>query len=336
MKLPFGLPVWGWVTLLASLGIHGGILSLPITLNLDTPEPEPETLAAVPLATLPVISPPSSEPEMTEVESAAEPEDEVVWDETEEQELEYAETEGQTYKPEPIESSSETPSQTPLETRISPRSQGVESPIDAQQEVKPAAANAASVPSKKRRLDRAVSQNGSNEVGESTSSSTEDLEQSLTTALDAMYSGISNRLSSLEDDEDKQGSLEKNPQMISNLLLFSGQLASQFFDGEATKDGVIQVTLVQNPEKQNDEIEIQKLYEDFVEPSLLEQGFQVSPITTQAEKKLYQANKESLERRVLLVAIPPLTRRNDPGDSRNFGTFIVVYDPNILQVEIDI
>ena len=99
MKVPFGWQVWGWFTLLASLGVHGFLLSLPMSFSLDAPEPEPEPIAAVPLTTLPEIASPPPEVETTAVEPASES----VYgeEETYEPESEYSSAVEEVYEPEP-------------------------------------------------------------------------------------------------------------------------------------------------------------------------------------------------------------------------------------------
>ena len=97
IKVPFGWHVWGWFTLLASLGVHGFLLSLPMSFSLDAPEPEPIT--AVPLTTLPKIASPPPELETT----AVEPTSESVYAEekTYEPTSEYSSAVEEVYEPEP-------------------------------------------------------------------------------------------------------------------------------------------------------------------------------------------------------------------------------------------
>ena len=339
IKVPFGWHVWGWFTLLASLGVHGFLLSLPMSFSLDAPEPEPEPIAAVPLTTLPKIASPPPELETTAVEPASE--SVYAEEKTYEPTSEYSSAVEEVYEPEPeypeyiaADTLTYEPERqvttTPFATTVSQTRRSEEPIAEREEEVTSSHINISNIRHKK---PRPINPKRPEKppVAETTSASIAELEQNLENAFETIYSSISDRLSNTAEDEGKQGGLEKDPQMISGWLLRQPQLTSQFFDGEQPKEGVIQVTLVRNPKKQDDEIEIQKLYENFVEPFLLEEGFEVISLTDETERKLYQANKESLVRHIMLVSLPKGGINDDePDESKNFGTFIVVYDPQIL------
>lgn len=66
IKSPLAWQVWSGSTLLASLSIHGVLLSLPLAAQKEPPKPE--TLAAVPITAIPAETTATSSPELPEPE----------------------------------------------------------------------------------------------------------------------------------------------------------------------------------------------------------------------------------------------------------------------------
>ena len=344
IKVPFGWHVWGWFTLLASLGVHGFLLSLPMSFSLDAPEPEPEPIAAVPLTTLPEIaSPPESE--MVAAEPEAESifaEDEIyksesisAADETYELESEYITADTLSYEPEPEVA---TPR---FATTVDQRRREEESTRSQQPAITSSDKNSPNFEKKKRRLNNSPP-NGKGNLNPNPEESSDvagEVDENLKDAVKNIDEEIQEYLARL-DDEHGAGSLLKEIDDIYFYLGSSPGLTEHFFEGASSnlslgnlKPGVIEITFIVNPEKKDKAIEVNTLYDEFIQPYLARKGFQIEILPNHGELQFYQAQKDGLIRHVMLAPIPKNRDASDSSEtSEIFGTFIVLYNPEVLNI----
>ncbi|MBE9041010.1 hypothetical protein IQ235_09480 [Oscillatoriales cyanobacterium LEGE 11467] len=333
MKVSLGWQIWGWLTLLASLSVHGFLLGLPISLDLEAPEPEPEPIATVPLTTLPVNSLQQSETEKTTAQT--ESENVSAEEETYEPESENVSAEEETYEPDEVT----TP---PFATTVSQRRIREESTALQQPDVTSSETNTSNFRHKKRRLDGlAPKVNPNPALGGVSSDIAGEVDNNLKDAVKNIDEGIQEYLARLpEDDEEGTGSLLKDIDQMYFYLATSPQLTDRFFEVANSsfslgnlKPGVLEITFVINPEKKDKAIEITTLYDEFIQPYLARKGFQIETLPNQGELQFYQAKKNGLVRHVMLAPIPKNTGESDSSEtSEIFGTFIVLYNPEVLNV----